>query len=384
MIAMERIEAINRDRIRWCCAQYGIPTAALASVAGIADATMERFLSGEIGLTFAQLRKIAGAFGRGTLFFLEPGPVDEEQVYTPQFRTIANERPDISAKLKTIIQRAEEQREVYLALTEDLDEEAPPHFSPPALPDKPAAAAQVVRKWLRLDAERSFNEYRTAVEDRDVLVFRSNGYAGKWQFPVDSLVLGLALSYEIFPVILVRKRPAEAQQTFTLFHELSHLLLFQSSSIDDEKDMFAAHGRERRANDLAGRILVPDKLLGLVDDAARPHDAWHYPAWVSAVKQMTGTSTEVVLRRLLDAGRLAQEDYQAYRQWARGRPQRQDEGGSRVYRHREPRHIFGDQFVRTVLEAKNAQRITLARAARYLDGLKLKDMRLLEQFYAHV
>jgi len=59
-------------------------------------------------------------------------------------------------------------------------------------------------------------------------------------------------------------------------------------------------------------------------------------------------------------------------------------GGSRAYRNREPRHIFGDTFVRTVLDSLYARHITLAKASGYLDNLKIKDLHQLERLYAGV
>ena len=58
---------------------------------------------------------------------------------------------------------------------------------------------------------------------------------------------------------------------------------------------------------------------------------------------------------------------------------------NRSYRYREPIHIFGDTFVRTVFEALQAKEITLARASGYLDNLRIQDVHELEQYcYAHV
>ena len=58
------------------------------------------------------------------------------------------------------------------------------------------------------------------------------------------------------------------------------------------------------------------------------------------------------------------------------------EDGTRMYRHREPKHIFGDRFVRTVLNSLSARRITLSKASGYLDGLKIADVHELERHYA--
>ena len=74
---MERIQSINPERIAWCCADHGITPSDLASELGIAATSIERVMAGQDGITFNQLRKVADYFGRGVLFFLEQGPVDE-------------------------------------------------------------------------------------------------------------------------------------------------------------------------------------------------------------------------------------------------------------------------------------------------------------------
>ena len=58
------------------------------------------------------------------------------------------------------------------------------------------------------------------------------------------------------------------------------------------------------------------------------------------------------------------------------------DGGNRQYRHREPRHVFGDTYVRTVLDALSDRHITLAKASNYLDSIKIKDLHSLESYYA--
>lgn len=380
---MERIQAINPDRILWCCADRGITPEAMAADLGLAAATLERALSGGEGLTLAQLRKVAEYFGRGLLFFLDPAPVQAEQVHTTVFRTLANQKPDLSAALKTLIERSERQRDIYLSLREDLGAEDFPAFDPPALDRRhPAAAAAAARHWLGLGERNDFDSYRQAIEARGVLVFRSNGYAGRWQIPKDSPILGFCLYHRECPVIVVKKQAAEAQQVFTLMHELGHLLLRQTSSIDDEHDLHAAHGDEREANAFAGHLLVPDAFLNGIDTAGRPAAVEEFDRWLEPQRRAWGVSGEVILRRLLDAGRLSAEDSRAYRDWKAGQTFAEDGGGNRAWRHREPRHIFGDRFVRSVLDALAARQISLAKASSYLDGLKIADLHKLERHCA--
>lgn len=382
---MERIQSINPERIAWCCAERGIIADQLAADVGIGTATMKQVMAYEEGLTFNQLSKIADYFGRGVLFFLEAEPVDGEQVHTLEFRTLANQKPELSPKIKALIERAEWQRAVYLSLREDLDDESRPRFNPPESPShEPREAARLAREWLTLRDENSFDGYRSAVEARGILVFRSNGYNGKWQIAKDNPILGFSLYDSVCPLIVVKKQKWEPRQTFTLMHELGHLLLHKTSSIDDEQDLNSRDGHERDANAFAGSLLVPDAFLNAITDAERPNDVSQYDEWLAEQRKAWGVSAEVILRRLLDAGRLPQARYAAYREWWKQQPNAHDEGGSRLYRHREPKHVFGDTFVRTVLDALNARQITLAKASSYLDSLKIKDLHQLERHYAGV
>lgn len=382
---MERIQSINPQRIAWCCADYGITPGDLANELGIAANSMERVMAGEDGVTFSQLRKIADYFGRGTLFFLESKPVDETQVHTPQFRTLANQKMELSTSLKKLIERVEKQRAVYVSLLEDLDETERLRFNPPMLPAGDLRkAALITRAWLGLSHENDFETYRAAVEAQGILVFRSNGYNGKWQISKKEPILGFTLYDPVCPVIVVKKQSSVARQSFTLMHELGHTLLHKVSSIDDNQDMQSREGREQVANAFAGHLLVPDAFLESIHDKERPREVSKYDEWLAQPRKAWGVSGEVILRRLQDVGRLKASQYNAYRQWRASLPIEQADTGTRMYRYREPKHVFGDTFVRTVLDALNARHITLARASSYLDSLKIKDLHLLENLYAGV
>jgi transcriptional regulator with XRE-family HTH domain len=206
-VFMERIQSINPERIAWCCADHGITAHALASELGISVTSMDRVMSDESGITFNQLRNISEYFGRGVLFFLETTPVDEAQVHTPQFRTLANQKPELSTKLKALIERVEKQRAVYLSLREDMDDVDRTWFSPPEIPRQdPREAAQIARRWLGLGDINAFDSYRVALESQGILVFRSNGYNGKWQIAKENPILGFTLYDAACPVIVIKKQ----------------------------------------------------------------------------------------------------------------------------------------------------------------------------------
>jgi hypothetical protein len=75
------------------------------------------------------------------LFFLEPEPVEALQVHTPQFRTLANQKPELSPRLKNLIERVEKQRQIFLSLQDELDGEELTPFESPDLPNRDVAAA---------------------------------------------------------------------------------------------------------------------------------------------------------------------------------------------------------------------------------------------------
>lgn len=388
---METIENVNPDRLKWCCAQAGITVDELAQAVKVPYAKLQNALEGTPVFTFNQLKKIANYFGRGVLFFLEQGEVESGAVHSPQFRTIKNQKPEMSAKVRQIIERAEGCRELLIDLSNGVGERIPA-FSPPKevrLTEtggtNVAPAANAARRWLGIAEQNTFAAYRDAVESKGVLVFRSNGYSGQWKIPNDEPICGFTLYHRMLPVIFVRKQSAEVRQTFTLMHELGHLLLHRSSFVDSETDLHSHQGNERDANFFAGQLLVPDVAIARIDMQACPNDVQMFDDWLKHDCKRLGVSAETVLLRLVDAGKISQEKYVEYRKW---REQivwpENNTSGNRVWRHREPVHLFGKRFVGTVLESLHARQITLAKASGFLDNLKVKDVHKLERVYAQL
>lgn len=381
---MDLVQDLNPERLSWCLRDTGISLEECALSTGISIEKLRLALGGEPALTVNQLKKLAALFGRGLLFFLDDAPVAANKVQSVQFRTLANQKPGLSPRMRQLIQRAERQRDIFVGLLDEVDHHSHTIFSPPQLHKEVRRAAGQARTWLGLTDRNCFDSYRSAVESKGILVFRSNGYAGSWQFDQEASVLGFALYDKNYPLIVVRKSQWEAQQSFTLMHELAHVLLDRKSSIDDTSDMESSAAEEQRANMFAGLLLVPDSHLAQIDDSERPSDASQYDEWLHHHRRDWGVSTEVLLRRLLDEGRLRKSDYLAYRAWSRSRVFPLKDGGNRGHRHREPRHLFGDRFVRLVFDALHARKITLNRASSFLDNIKVSDVHALDRYCASV
>lgn len=380
---MKRIQSLNPDRILWCCNQRNITSDELAQQAGISENILNDALGQGKGLTYLQLRKLADFFHRSVLFFVDPSPVEETKVHTPQFRTIANQKPEITPKLRALIERVERQRDIYIALKEDLGHADQNRFSIPDIGARNVKeSASIVREWLGLQYRNSFATYRQAIEERGILVFRSNGYRGKWQIAKDEPVCGFTVYQPQCPVIVVKKFDSLAKQAFTLMHELAHVILHQSSFIDEESDLWSYHGKEREANQFASFVLVPDAFVNTVLEGGIPEDYRNFDEWLMPYRKLWGVSSYVILLRLVNSGRLDQHHYDAYRAWREEQPETKKDTGRRQYRYREPRAIFGEPYVRTVLDALSNRRISLVTASNYLDNLKISDLQELERSYA--
>jgi len=297
-----------------------------------------------------------------------------------QFRSLTNQKPKLSRKLKIIIENVESYRDIYLTLREYISDQAMP-FVPSQMPSDPAEAADMAREWLDIPQQNSFIHTRTAIDRAGALVLRSNGYHGKWKVPDEDDVLGFSIHHDICPIIFVRKQASEARQLFTLAHELGHLLLHKNHYIDGEAEFYSNADHEVEANKFAGHFLVPDERLSEVLDRERPSNVAEYSNWLSPQTKALGVSIETVLRRLLDSGRLSESNYVSYRTWASTNVSPKKDGGSRAFRHREPRHLFGDQFVSAVIQSLQENKISLVVASQYLDNLKAEDVRKLEAYY---
>ncbi|MEE9493408.1 MAG: ImmA/IrrE family metallo-endopeptidase [Gammaproteobacteria bacterium] len=383
---MEKI-AINPNRLQWCMNTIGVDLDGLSLEVHIAKQTLEQVMENQAALSVNQLEKIANYFKRSLLFFLDPNEAREETIYSPQFRTINNQKPISSPKLRAFIERVEKQREVYLGLMEDLEEPLNEEWYPNIkwnLKDIKLTSAKA-RQWLGISISDNFDDIRQAVESKGIMVIVSNGYNGKWQIDKDNPVRGFSLYYNVLPVIVVKKQYSKGAQTFTLMHELAHLLLHKESAIDDEEDFHSYQGMEKEANEFAGNLLIPDVFLNELNlEKLLNLEVEEYDNYLSDYKKRWCVSGEAILVRLLINNIITQQHYQSYKNFKSQqaiKDSQKDTGPiPRKYRHREPMNVFGKPFVYAVFDSLHNRNITLAKASTYLDNLKISDVRQLERY----
>lgn len=390
---MEKI-AINPSRLAWCCEVLEIEISALHKDINIAKKTITSTMKGEKALSMKQLQAVAEYFNRSLLFFLEPKDVDDKQVYSPQFRTINNQKPLHSRRINALIERVEQHRKVYLNLLNELGTPIINNWHPEQInfSGSTKQSANSTREWLGIQDNLDFSKLRALVESKGVMVFVSNGYPGKWQIDKDSPVRGFALYYQILPIIVIKKQVSKGAQAFTLLHELAHLLLHKESMLDENEDFYTYHGKEKQANEFSSSALMPDSAIDTINlDELQNLNIQEYDNYLKQFKKRWCVSGDAILYRLLRDNKITQTHYQNYknlkeRQFEEKKAEeaRQKEQGiykppiPRVYRHREPINIFGNGYVATVLDALQNKHITLSRASTHLDNLKIRTLHKLE------
>ena len=321
--------------------------------------------SGEIQPTLKQVEAFARAVHLpvGYLFLSEP---PEEQVPIPDYRTFAGQavtRP--SPNLLDTIYACQERQSWYrdfvrVAGQPELDFVG---SATVATPPESVAASMGEILGFDLSARRSCSTWTDALrlfihraDEAGVLAMVSGVVTSNNRRRLDpDEFRGFALSDPLAPLIFVNGADTKAAQMFTLAHELAHIWLGESalSNLVGAPRPDSLH-EEVWCNAVAAELLVP---LG----ALRP-DLREDEPLPKALPRLTRTfkvSTLVILRRMLDAGWLAREHFDAA--WAEE---------TRRLRTLVQRSGGGGDFYRTTL-ARVSRRFAQALVVSTLEGQTL-------------
>ena len=335
--------SINPARIQWCCDQVGMSLDDLVQRIGLPE--KETLFSGE--LTYRQLDEVGEYFGYDTHFFSPESERSERDYHSNNYRALVGMAGVPSIELTKIIKQVEKRQELHLLLIEEhevpLEKIALPNLK--SLPDW-AAKGIAVREWLGFESLggavsklRSFEDYREALEQKGFMVFVSLPSERKWRLTLDrersspwhvpnESALGFCIPHQHMPIIFV-KHTNPKLQTFTLFHQLAHLLLHNECHLDSAEQLSAQASEQKNieANSLAGACLLPGEYTREV-----------------ATKSQAEAASEPAQPRYLD-----------------------------------PLTIYGWRFVNRVINDSNEMDATFLRAAQTLDNLLWDDYILLEE-----
>jgi Zn-dependent peptidase ImmA (M78 family) len=331
--------------------------------------------------SMAQLRRMAAAYKRLLSDFYLPKPPKDDPL-PHDFRRLPGEVAfRYSRALRYQLRLARLRRELALDLAAELETEVPALTARLDLNDDPERAGAELRRLLGVtvemqrtwrDPRASYNAWRAHIEDAGILVFQATGVT-------PGEVLGFSLSDRPLPVIGVNRKLAPNARTFTLLHECVHVFLERSSICDIEEGVLRPPEEqlpEVFCNAVAAAALVPlEALLAqylVAERSARPSD-WSEDE-LGSLARIFGVSQEVILRRLLTAGRTTQAFYAARRAFwgslldAPARPTEPETD----YKRNMPQEVISDlgrPFTRLVVESYLSSYTSLSDVSRHL-GLR--------------
>jgi Zn-dependent peptidase ImmA (M78 family)/transcriptional regulator with XRE-family HTH domain len=335
--------------------------------------------AGEAFPTYSQLENLADKFKLPIAVFFFPEPPDLPPI-SESFRTLPEAQfAQIPRRIKFLLRKAsalqinlaelcQGQNPADRLITRDL--EFPVTVSPEAM-------AREVREYIGISLEAQISwrtdddalvNWRQALLNAGIFVFKD-----AFRVPEYS---GFCLYDEIFPIIYVNNSSAKTRQTFTLFHELGHLL-FHTSGIDTLRDEYVAclPSRARRieilCNRFAAEFLVPEA-------AFREAFAGLHPSENTAelLAAHFGVGREFIYRKFLDQALIDEATYnEAAARWA---DQRQSGTGGNPYWTKIA--YLGREYIELALRQYHQRRIDEAKLAEYLDS-KPRYVGALEEYF---
>lgn len=350
------------------------------------DQPVERLVAWEAGEerpSIAQLRTIANVYKRPlAVFFLPRPPTDFDAMSLPDFRRVPGAKAKgMTPELALEVRAAASMRDEAADLADQLGEHPEALGVVGDLADDPEELAVEVRARLNVsgtdqsgwrEPRLGYNAWRRALERFGVLTFQFSGVESEE-------ARGFSISGQPFSVVAVNSRETYTGRSFSLMHELGHVLLNHGGVCDLAQDQ----GEETFCNRFAAELLVPRAALSArADVKGHAVGAWEDEE-LRALARDFAVSEEVVLRRLLAIGKTTQKFYELkrgeFQKRAAAAVKDESSGGPSV-----PVRIvskLGTAFVRLVLAAHQQGKITFSEVSDLL-GAKVKHVPEIEALAA--
>jgi Zn-dependent peptidase ImmA (M78 family) len=322
--------------------------------------------------TFGQLDDLAGLYRLPIAVFFFPEP--PVQAFTkPEFRTLPKDDPALLVTdTRFAIREAIATQESLRTLTDGENPSRAPIVGlvVPEPRERVSAFCERVRAHLGVSmeaqalwrsADEGFRQWRKAIQMAGVFVF-------KRPFN-DEDISGFCLHDDEFPVVIVNSGMPPTRQTFTLFHELAHLLVGVNGVTKEDTSYVdrlpeTAKKLEVLCNRIAAELLMPEAdfdqhlaLYATTDDA------------IEGLSKRYSVSREAVMRRLLDKRLVAQEAYERRRvEWILDAKLRKQEASKKARGLYYPTQAsrLGDAFLRVAFGAYRGGRCTLPELSGHL------------------
>ena len=380
---------INPNMLSWTRTFMGLDLDYVAEKARIEYDRLVQWEGGSSRPTVAQLRKLAKVYRFSIAVFYLPVPPDlklprpKDRRFLPGF-----EQPVISPELSFEFRWASERREIAIELLANTGATPKRFDAQVSFRNEPERVGESIREILDItydeqttwrDSRVAFNAWRDKVERLNILVFQAP------DVPLQAM-RGYSMLFDALPIIGVNRKDTYNARSFTLLHEMTHLLIRMESLCDMEEEHGGLSGPDKQievfCNNVAGCTLVPEQNLLTEDSivsATDPEDEGE-----NAIKNLArkySVSREVIVRRMLTLGMVNEGFYRAkHEQYNREYAATHRPSGGFVHPVVEAFSASGKDFVGLVLENFNQGLITTSDVSDIL-GLKVKHLERLQDSF---
>jgi Zn-dependent peptidase ImmA (M78 family)/DNA-binding transcriptional regulator YiaG len=345
---------------------------------GISEDKLQDWESGVSSPTINQLHTLAKVYRQPFAVFYLPSPPKPTSLPVKDFRRLPSTGlSSISYELANEIHTAINRREIAIQLLEDADDELTEFPYSASISEPPNVVAERVHSLIFSDPfsipsfrekRIAFNYFRKKLEDIGILVFQTTEVA-------TGEMRGFSIGERIKPVIVVNRKDAYAGRIFSLFHELTHILL-RTSSLCDLEPEYSLPPEEQWievfCNEVAAEILMPkDVFLGAYSKQMKQEIYSSISdQGVSNLSDIFGVSREAIVRRLLTLGIVPKDFYQQKReQYLQDLlvVKKERKKGRGLSRPQDIISKAGKPYVRLIFSSLDANRITVNDASGFLN-----------------
>lgn len=358
---------------------------------GVSIEKLREWESGTSSPTVNQLHKIARVYKQLFAVFYLQTPPKPASLPLKDFRRLPSTGiSSISYELASEIRTAINRREIAVRMAEEMEEELSEFPLLASQKEKPSEIANKVRLILFSDLlklpsftnkHRAFHFFRERLERLGILVFQTRSISvGEMR--------GFSIYEPVFPIIVVNRKDSPAGRVFSLFHELTHLMLRMAGLCEIDPDITLPPEEQEIevfCNKVAAEILMPTGIF--VESLQRKMEVLGEPSFtdrvISSLSNEFGVSREAVVRKLLTLDMITKEFYQLKRsQYLQEIVDISDKKTKQESRPISPARtivsLAGKPYVCLVLNAIGQNRITLNDASGYLN-VRIKQISVVGQ-----
>jgi len=332
------------------------------------------------------LIKMAKNYRRPLLtFYLSEHPIRGDR--GEDFRTLPHSpEPSQNALVDALIRDVRARQEMVRALMEDDEDLASLDFiGSSRVEDGVQTVEKLMVKTLKFNIqtyrkqrspEKAFGYLRECVEKAGIFVLLI-GNLGSYHSAIDlSVFRGFALADNLAPFIIINDNDTQSAWSFTLLHELTHLLLGQTGI----SGIIAERTIEKFCNDVAGQVLLPHSDLAKFT-LETGQDFEKIKSQINSFARAKNISATMVTYNLFRAGRLSQDLWEnltgAFRddffRWKKERRDRAKESKEGPDYYVVRRQRIGNALLEFVERTLKGGEISTVKAGKVL-GVKPKNV----------